>query len=63
MVLEISNADYGGIIIGNEGEWLRGFSKYIEVSDSYTTELWGVYEGLQLTTEMSFTSIDVNSDA
>ncbi|KAI5390289.1 hypothetical protein KIW84_075553 [Lathyrus oleraceus] len=34
------NALCGGIIRGNDGEWIRGFSKYIGVCDNYTSELW-----------------------
>lgn len=30
-------ASCGDIIRGNEGEWLRGFSKYIGICDNYTS--------------------------
>jgi ribonuclease HI len=53
----------GGVIRGNEGEWLHGFSKLIGRGDVYIAELWGVFEGLKLAKRMNFDKVEVRIDA
>lgn len=56
------NTSCGGIIIGIDGQWLLGFSKYVGISSVYITELQGVLEGLKLVVAMDFRNIIMKVD-
>lgn len=56
------NACCRGLIRGNEGEQLGGFSKRIGICSAYIVELWGVYECLRLVIKLGFKAIDINVD-
>jgi hypothetical protein len=53
----------GGVIRGNEGEWLHGFSKFIGKGDAYIVESWGVLEGIKLARRLNFTKVEVRRDS
>jgi ribonuclease HI len=53
----------GGVIRGNEGEWLHGFSKFIGRGDAYIAELWGVFEGIKLARRLNFSKVEVRTDS
>jgi ribonuclease HI len=53
----------GGVIRGNTGEWLHGFSKIIGRGEAYTAELWGVLEGMKLARRMNFNRVEVRIDS
>jgi ribonuclease HI len=53
----------GGVIRGNSGEWLHGFSKLIGRGEAYTAELWGVLEGIRLARRLKFTRMEVRVDS
>ncbi|KAK2419102.1 heat shock 70 kDa protein [Trifolium repens] len=53
----------GGVICGNEGEWLHGFSKFIGRGDAYIAELWGVFEGMKLARRLNFNKVEVITDS
>jgi ribonuclease HI len=53
----------GGVIRGSDGEWIRGFSKFIGRGDAYIAELWGVYEGVSLARQMNFDKMEVRIDS
>ncbi|GAU22839.1 hypothetical protein TSUD_282060 [Trifolium subterraneum] len=55
-------AGCGGVIRGNQGEWLGGFAKKIGDCDAFTAELWGVLEGLCLVSRMGFANVEVSTD-
>jgi hypothetical protein len=52
----------GGIIKGNDGEWLDGFAKCIGKCCTYITEIWRVYEGLKYARKMKFQALKMNVD-
>ncbi|MCI09825.1 putative non-LTR retroelement reverse transcriptase, partial [Trifolium medium] len=56
-------AGCGGIIRGNQGEWLGGFSKGVGVCSAFVAELWGVLEGLSYARRMRFTHVELNIDS
>lgn len=41
-------ACYGGVIRDANGQWVRGFSRRISVTNTFAAELWGLREGLML---------------
>ncbi|MCI88056.1 ribonuclease H protein, partial [Trifolium medium] len=41
-------AGCGGVIRGNQGEWLGDFVKGVGYCNAFVAELWGVLEGLRL---------------
>ncbi|MCH98804.1 ribonuclease H protein, partial [Trifolium medium] len=49
-----NKAGCGGIIRGNQGEWLGGFAKGVGECSAFIAELWGVFEGLSLAKRMGF---------
>jgi len=49
----------GGIIKGNDGEFLGAFSKYIGIGSAYLTGLWGVLEGLMYVRRFQFRFIEL----
>jgi ribonuclease HI len=53
----------GGVIRGNEGEWLHGFSKLIGRGEVYIAELWGAFEGIKLARMMNFAKVEVRIDS
>ncbi|MCH79931.1 ribonuclease H protein, partial [Trifolium medium] len=58
-------AGCGGVIRGNQGEWLGGFVKGVGSCSAFVAELWGVLEGLCLASRMGFTNVElsINSQA
>ncbi|MCH86415.1 putative non-LTR retroelement reverse transcriptase [Trifolium medium] len=60
---ENSIAGCGGIIKGNQGEWLRGFAKGVGVCSAFVAELWGVHEGLLYAWRLGFTAVKLNIDS
>jgi hypothetical protein len=47
----------GGILRGRDGEWLRGFSKFIGKGSAYVVaELWGMLEGLSFAKCLNFSA-------
>jgi ribonuclease HI len=53
----------GGVIRGNEGEWLGGFLKFIGKGNDYIAELWGVYEELKLVRSLNFSRVELRVDS
>ncbi|KAK7259832.1 hypothetical protein RIF29_25447 [Crotalaria pallida] len=54
----------GCVIRGSNGEWIRGYSKYLGVSSSpLIAELWGVLEGLQLAWNLDFKMVELHLDS
>ena len=41
-------ASCGGVVRNDDGHWVVGFSKRIEVTSNFAAELWGLREGLKL---------------
>ncbi|GAU17445.1 hypothetical protein TSUD_233230 [Trifolium subterraneum] len=54
---------WGGVLRGNDGEWLGGFSKFIGQGDSFAAELWGVFEGLKLARHFNFSAVELHIDS
>lgn len=53
----------GGFIKVTEGEWLRGFSKNIGISNVYIAELFGVLKGLKIIVTMNLRNIIMEVDS
>ena len=53
----------GGIIRDERGQWIMGFSRRIGVANSFTAELWGLCDGLQLCCYRDFDSLEVEINA
>jgi ribonuclease HI len=58
-----NQAGCGGIIRGNQGEWLGGFAKGVGDCSAFVAELWGVFEGLSLAKRMGFRKIELHIDS
>jgi ribonuclease HI len=56
-------AGCGGIIRGNQGEWIGGFAKGIGDCSPFIAELWGVFEGLSLAWRLGFRKIELHIDS
>ncbi|KAK7244944.1 hypothetical protein RIF29_39773 [Crotalaria pallida] len=53
----------GGVLRGSNGQWIRGYSKYLGVSSSpLIAELWGVLEGMQLAWDLGFKKVEAHLD-
>jgi ribonuclease HI len=53
----------GGVIRGNQGEWLGGFAKGVGDCSAFMAELWGVFEGLALAKRMGLRKIELHIDS
>ena len=58
-----SLAGCGGVVRGEDGQWIVGFSKRIGVTNSFAAELWGLYEGLKLCCNLNIHCLVVRMDA
>jgi ribonuclease HI len=56
-------AGCGGLIRGENKEWLGGFSKYIGQCSAFVAELWGVFEGLKLAQFKGFKKVELSVDS
>jgi len=56
-------AEGGGLIRDEEGNWVLGFSRQIDVTSSFITELWALRDGLILFVERNFTTVVIEMDA
>ena len=61
--MSIGEAGCGGVIRGDCGEWLRGFSMKLKGCSVITAEARGVYERLKLCWSMGFKKVEVECDA
>lgn len=53
----------GGVIRGDEGEWILGFSRKIQGGDVLAVEEWGFLGGLEAYWRMGLRRIEAESDA
>jgi ribonuclease HI len=53
----------GGVLRGSDGEWLGGFSKFIGQGKLFVTELWGVFEELELARRFNFSAVELHIDS
>ncbi|CAL5428867.1 unnamed protein product [Camellia sinensis] len=58
-----NHAAAGDIIRDNHGNWVSGFCRFLDKTNSLTTELWTLRDGLKLALDMGLTPIEVESDA
>ncbi|PNX97917.1 ribonuclease H [Trifolium pratense] len=58
-----NRAGCGGVIRGNQGEWLGGFAKGVGNCSAFVAELWGVLEGLLLVQRMGFENVELSIDS
>jgi ribonuclease HI len=56
-------AGCGGIIRGNQGEWLGGYAKCVGLCSAFVAELWGVLEGLRCVRRLGFMNVELNIDS
>jgi len=56
-------AGCGGLIIGEAGEWLCSFSKFLGKCSAYVAEMWGVLESLRLAWRYGFSKVEVHVDS
>jgi ribonuclease HI len=56
-------AGCGGVLRGNNGEWICGFSKGLGACSAYVAELWGVFEGLKLALSHGFLRVELHVDS
>lgn len=57
------SAGCGGMIRGDSGRWISGFKHNIGPCSAITTELWGVYIGLNLAWGKGFRKVILESDS
>ena len=53
----------GGMIRGQEGEWITGFARPLERTNSCMVELWALRDGLLLAKELGINNLIVELDA
>ena len=53
----------GGVIRDKNGHWIAGFSRRIRVATSFTAELWGLRDGLNMACSLNIPSLIVELDA
>jgi ribonuclease HI len=53
----------GGLLHGEDGHWIRGFSKSLGLTTVYVAELWGLLEGLSMARSMGFDKLEVQMDS
>lgn len=53
----------GGVIRGNGGEWLRGFTRHMGMAKSMLEKIWAVRDGLIMAKDMGFDSVIVELDS
>ena len=51
-----------GVIRDDAKRWIVGFSKCIDITSSFATELWGLREGLILCCNLNITSLEIEHD-
>lgn len=51
-----------GLIQDHSGNWLRRFTANIRYTDSFTTELWGLGEGLRLLDGKGYSKVVIKLD-
>ncbi|PNX57484.1 ribonuclease H, partial [Trifolium pratense] len=56
-------AGCGGVLRDTKGTWIEGFAKYLGHTSAYMTELWGVYEGLQLARRRHIEKVEIQIDS
>jgi ribonuclease HI len=56
-------ASPGGILRDSNGNWLRGFSHKLGITNSLVAELWGVKDGLLLARDLNIRKLIIESDA
>ncbi len=56
-------AGLGGLLRHNNGNWLRGFSHKLGITNSLAAELWGIRDGLLLARDLNIRKLIVESDA
>jgi hypothetical protein len=60
---EQRQAGCGGIVRGDQGEWIGGYAKGVGRSSAFIAELWGVLEGLRYVRSLGFNKIELNIDS
>lgn len=58
-----SQAGGGGLIQGDTGEWIRGFTSHLSAISPGCTEALALLEGLMVAQDMNITKIEVEVDA
>ena len=53
----------GGLIRDSNGNWVRGFSRFIGTTNSFAAELWGLRDGLELAQKLDMAKLIVEVDA
>jgi ribonuclease HI len=56
-------AGCGGVIRGNQGEWLGGYARCVGLCSAFVAELWGVLEGLRCVRRLGFLNIELHIDS
>ncbi|PNY12120.1 3-ketoacyl-CoA synthase, partial [Trifolium pratense] len=56
-------AGCGGMIKGEDGSWICGFTKGVGVCSAYVAELWGVLEALQIARARGFRQVELHVDS
>ncbi|MCI26318.1 putative non-LTR retroelement reverse transcriptase [Trifolium medium] len=53
-------AGCGGLIRGEDGSWICGFTKGLGVCTPYVVELWGASEGLRLAWNRGYRRVELH---
>jgi ribonuclease HI len=53
----------GGIIRGNDSEWIGGFAKFVGHGNAYLAKLWGVVEGLSYAIRLNLHCVELHVDS
>lgn len=53
----------GGVVRDSDGKWLRGFSRYLGQTNSFTAEVWGLRDGLRMALSLNISALVVECDA
>lgn len=53
----------GGVIRDDKCSWVSSFAKFLGDYNSLMAELWGIFEGLKISSLLGFKKVDVNMDS
>ena len=56
-------AGYGGVVRDKSGNWVAGFARRIGITSSFKTELWRLWNGLTLCSNLNISALIVELDA
>ncbi len=55
-------ASAGSLVRDSDGRWIRGFSRFIGITNSFVAELWGLKDGLNFACNLNICKLIIEID-